>query len=72
MATLDGRHGRALLVIDLQQGVLEGAHQHDDVIRTVTEVVSRAHAAAVPVAWANGGVALGTRSCVAAAPASVP
>lgn len=51
MATLEGRHGRALLVVDLQQGVVAGAHHRDDVIATVTDLVMRARDAHVPVVW---------------------
>lgn len=51
MAILDGRNGRALLVVDLQQGVVEGAHQRESVIQTVTELVARARDAQVPVVW---------------------
>lgn len=51
MSTLEGRHGRALVVVDMQQGVLEGAHERDDVIRAVTDLVDRARGAGVPVVW---------------------
>lgn len=51
MATLDGRNGRALLVVDLQQGVIEGAYQRDDVVATVIDLVSRARVAQMPVVW---------------------
>jgi nicotinamidase-related amidase len=51
MTTLDGRHGQALLVVDLQVGVVDGAHQRDDVVATVVDLVARARAAEVPVVW---------------------
>lgn len=51
MAILKGRHGRALLVVDLQQGVVQGAYQREKVVQTVTELVARARQAHVPVVW---------------------
>jgi nicotinamidase-related amidase len=51
MTTLDGRHGRALLVVDLQPGVVDGAYRRDDVIATVIGLVTRARDAEVPVVW---------------------
>ena len=51
MATLDGRTGRALLVVDLQHGVIDGAHQRDDVVATVIDLVARARGAQIPVVW---------------------
>ncbi len=51
MATLDGRHRRALLVVDVQVGVVSGAYRRDDVIATVAGLVARARDADVPVVW---------------------
>lgn len=51
MTTLDGRKGRALLVVDLQHGVIEGAHQRDEVVATVIQLVSQARDARIPVIW---------------------
>ena len=51
MAALDGRSGRALLVIDLQQGVVDVAHRREEVLATVVDLVARARAAEVPVIW---------------------
>ena len=51
MTTLDHRHGQALLVVDLQHGVVAGAYQRDDVIATVVDLVDRARSARVPVIW---------------------
>lgn len=51
MTTLEGRHARALLVVDLQVGVVDGAYQRDDVVSTVGDLVARARHASVPVVW---------------------
>ncbi len=51
MTTLEGRDNRALVVVDLQQGIIDGAHRRDDVVGTVIELVSRARDARVPVVW---------------------
>lgn len=51
MAALDGRTGRALLVVDLQAGVIDGAHEREKVIATVTDLIARAREAGVPVVW---------------------
>ncbi|WP_375425685.1 isochorismatase family protein [uncultured Friedmanniella sp.] len=51
MTTLEGRGSRALLVVDLQVGVVDGAHQREEVIATVVDLVARARASSVPVVW---------------------
>jgi nicotinamidase-related amidase len=51
MAALDGRRGRALLVVDLQQGVVDIAHRGEEVLTTVADLVERARTAQVPVIW---------------------
>lgn len=51
MSTLEGRDGRALVVVDLQHGVIDGAHRREEVLATVTDLVARARAAGVPVVW---------------------
>ena len=51
MSTLEGRDGRALLVVDLQEGVVDGAHRREEVLGTVADLVARARAADVPVVW---------------------
>ncbi|MFT4186053.1 MAG: isochorismatase family protein [Micrococcaceae bacterium] len=51
MTILNGREQRALVVIDLQNGVVNGAYRRNDVIHTVTELVAKARAAGVPVIW---------------------
>ncbi|WP_431220224.1 isochorismatase family protein [Leifsonia xyli] len=51
MTTLEGRPATALLVIDVQNGVVDGAHRRDEVVANVSELVDRARAADVPVVW---------------------
>ncbi len=51
MSTLNGRDRRALVVVDLQQGVVDGAHRREAVIGTVIDLVARARDADVPVVW---------------------
>ena len=51
MTTLPDRPNTALLVIDVQKGVVADAHQRDEVIGNISEVVAKARAADVPVIW---------------------
>lgn len=51
MTTLSDRPNTALMVIDVQNGVVEGAHQRDAVIANIAELVDKARAAAVPIIW---------------------
>ncbi|WP_158862371.1 isochorismatase family protein [Leifsonia sp. AG29] len=51
MTTLEGRDGTALLVIDVQNGVIGGAHRRDEVVGTIRELVDRARSEQVPVVW---------------------
>lgn len=51
MTTLSNRPNTALLVIDVQQGVVAGAQNRDDVIGNIGTLVERARAADVPVIW---------------------
>jgi nicotinamidase-related amidase len=51
MTTLDGRPNTALLVIDVQNGVLAAAAAKDDVIANIGGLVATARAACVPVIW---------------------
>lgn len=45
------RENTALLVIDVQNGVVEGAYKRDEVIANIESAVARARAAQVPVIW---------------------
>lgn len=51
MTTLTDRPNTALLVVDLQVGVIDGAHERESVLRTVQQLVQRARAAGVAVIW---------------------
>ena len=51
MTTLQNRPNTALLVIDVQNGVVGGAHERDAVVANVGAVVDKARAAEVPVVW---------------------
>jgi len=51
MTTLDNRPNTALLVVDVQNGVVDGAHERDAVIANVGGVVEKARRAQVPVVW---------------------
>lgn len=51
MTTLEGRDTSALLVIDVQNGVIGGAHRRDEVVGRIRALVDRARAEDVPVVW---------------------
>src|SRR5437762_2222346 len=51
MTTLKDRPNTALLVIDVQKGVVEGAHERDTVVANVGSLVDRARRERVPVVW---------------------
>ena len=51
MTTLDNRPNTALLVIDVQNGVVAGAHQRDEVVANVGTLVEKARREGVPVVW---------------------
>lgn len=51
MTNLPDRPNTALLVIDVQNGVVSGAHNRDGVIANINTLVDRARADDVPVVW---------------------
>jgi len=51
MTTLQNRPNTALLVIDVQNGVVEGAHERDAVVANVGSLVQKARRERVPVVW---------------------
>jgi nicotinamidase-related amidase len=51
MARLENRANTALLVVDVQNGVVEGAHERDAVVANVGELVEKARRRQVPVVW---------------------
>jgi nicotinamidase-related amidase len=51
MTTLKDRPNTALLVVDVQNGVVEGAHARDSVVANVGTLVEKARHEDVPVVW---------------------
>ena len=51
MTTLSDRPHTALMVIDVQNGVVGEAHRRDDVVANIGTLVEKARAEGVPVVW---------------------
>jgi nicotinamidase-related amidase len=51
MTTLENRPNTALLVVDVQKGVVEEAHERDAVVANVGSLVEKARREQVPVVW---------------------
>ena len=51
MTTLDNRPKSALLVVDVQNGIVAEAHDRDTVVANVASLVDRARSAGVDVVW---------------------
>jgi nicotinamidase-related amidase len=51
VTTLSDRPHTALLVIDVQQGVVGRAHRRDDVVANIGTLVDRAREAGTPIVW---------------------
>ncbi len=63
MSTLSDRPKTALLVVDVQNGVVAEAHQRDAVVANINELVQRARKEDVPVVWvqhSDDGLAQGS------------
>lgn len=64
MTTLENRPNTALLVVDVQNGAVGGAHQRDAVVANVGTLVEKARAGGVPVVWVqhsdDGGLSMGS------------
>jgi nicotinamidase-related amidase len=63
MTTLENRPNTALLVIDVQNGVVAGAHERDAVVANVGSLVEKARREQVPVVWvqhSDEGLATGS------------
>ncbi len=63
MTTFQHRPNTALLVVDVQNGVVAGAHQRDAVVANVGSLVDKARSEGVPVVWvqhADEGLATGS------------
>jgi nicotinamidase-related amidase len=51
MTTLENRPNTALVVVDVQNGVVAGAHERDAVVANIGSLVERARRERVPVVW---------------------
>jgi nicotinamidase-related amidase len=51
MTTLTDRPDTALVVIDVQNGVVDGAYRRDEVVANIAGLVERARANSVPIVW---------------------
>lgn len=51
MTTLDNRPNTALLVVDVQNGVVTGAYERDAVVANISSLVGRARQERIPVIW---------------------
>jgi nicotinamidase-related amidase len=51
MTSLDNRPNTALLVVDVQAGVVQDAHERDAVVANIGKLVEKARDADVPVVW---------------------
>jgi len=63
MTTLENRPNTALLVVDVQNGVVNGNHERDSVVANVGSLVDKARKENVPVVWvqhSNEGLQQGT------------
>jgi nicotinamidase-related amidase len=65
MTTLENRPNTALLVVDVQNGVVAEAHERDAVVANVRSLVEKARRERVPVVWVqhnDGGLPRGSDS----------
>ncbi len=51
MTTLENRPNTALLVVDVQNGVVEGSYARDSVVANTASLIEKARREAVPVVW---------------------
>ncbi|WP_406633789.1 cysteine hydrolase family protein [Amycolatopsis sp. WGS_07] len=51
MTTLNDRPNTALLVVDVQNGVVDGSHERDKVVANIAALVEKARQAEIPVVW---------------------
>jgi len=51
VSTLEGRTSTALLVIDVQNGVVAGSPNRDEVVGNINALVGRARSSGTPVVW---------------------
>ena len=51
MTTLKNRPNTALLIVDVQNGVVDGSHKRDEVVANIAGLVDKARAEKAPVVW---------------------
>ena len=51
MSTFENRPNSALLVVDMQNGVIEGAHKRDAVVANIGSLIGKARRERVPIIW---------------------
>ncbi|WP_316774455.1 isochorismatase family protein [Streptomyces sasae] len=51
MTTLQNRPNTALLIVDVQNGVVDSSHNRDEVIANINTLLTKARSEAVPVVW---------------------
>jgi len=51
MTTLDNRPNTALLVVDVQNAVVDGAYRRDEVVENIGALVAKARREEIPVVW---------------------
>ncbi len=51
MTALENRPNTALLVVDVQNGVVEGAYERESVVANIADLVEKARRERVPVVW---------------------
>jgi nicotinamidase-related amidase len=51
MTTLTNRPNTALVVVDMQNGVVSGAHQRDEVVANIARLLDLARASSTPIVW---------------------
>lgn len=51
MTKLSDRPNTALMVIDVQNGVVDGVHQRDEVVANIATLVDKARDEGVPIVW---------------------
>jgi nicotinamidase-related amidase len=51
MSTFENRPNSALLVVDMQNGVIEGAYKRDAVVANIGSLIGKARRERVPIIW---------------------
>lgn len=59
MTTLENRPNTVLLVVDVQNGVVEGTYERDAVVANIATLVDKARRESIPVVWVQHSAAEG-------------